>query len=203
VLAAAAVALVLVTFRFARRQNRGMALGGRISSAKMAWLFFTIYAWFVVAPALAADSHVATPLRITLGAFAAWMWIRGAVEMYLLYVTKSWRPPIGITHDLSCLALIGGLGAWHGSVLGALAAPLDRAVLAFVGLVVASLIVEILYAALFFRAARGHTTGDDGVWFADDAAPAFRRLSRLTAVLNVPLYAALAAILAVAFGLWG
>ena len=33
-------------------------------------------------------------------------------------------------------------------------------------------------------------------------APAFRRISLLTAVLNVPLYAALAALLAVAFGLW-
>jgi hypothetical protein len=192
-LAVAAALLATWVRHFARKQNAG-ALGGGISSAKAAWLFFTVFTWFVVCPVLAADPAVPRGLRITLGAFAVWMWIRGGVEMYMLYVSRNWRPPLGIAHDLSCVALILALLARQGQLLSA-SSPLDRWVLVFVALVLVSLLVEILYAALFFRAARGNTTGQHGIWFADDHDPAFGRINRLTFALNVPLYLSLACFL--------
>lgn len=197
-LALAAALLAAWVRRFARKQNRGgrddRRLGGRISGPKVAWLFFTVFTWFVVSPVLAADPNVGRGLRLTLGAFAAWMWIRGGIEMYVLYVSRNWRPPIGIAHDLSCVALIVGVLASQGP-LPAAASPLDRWVLTFVVMVLVSLLVEMLYAALFFRACRGNTTGQHGVWFADDCDPAFRRINRLTFALNVPLYLFLAGFL--------
>ena len=45
------------------------------------------------------------------------------------------------------------------------------------------------------------TVGEDGVWFADQESEKFRRINRLTATLNVPLYMFLGLLLAAAFGL--
>jgi hypothetical protein len=92
------------------------------------------------------------------------------------------------------VALILGLLARQGPLPSA-SSPLALSVLGFVALVLVSLLVEILYAALFFRAARGNTTGQHGIWFADGHDPAFRRINRLTFALNVPLYLLLACFL--------
>ncbi|RKG92031.1 hypothetical protein D7V97_41320, partial [Corallococcus sp. CA053C] len=76
----------------------------------------------------------------------------------------------------------------------------DLWALALVALVLVSLGVEVAYAALFHQAVEGRTTGEDGVWFADAEQARFRRINRLTFALNVPLYAALAGLLAVGLG---
>jgi hypothetical protein len=192
---------LLLGVLFHRRQNRQGSRGGRISPPKVAWLFYAVYFWFIVCPALALDSAVPPEARRVLGLFGASMWIRGVAEMYMLYVSKSWRPPYGIGHDVLCVALVLGGLAWHHAYwLG----PLSRAAwwaLALVALVLASLVIEIIYAALFFRAVEGATTGEEGIWFADQEQARFRRINRLTLACNVPLYGALAALLAKGFGL--
>ncbi|WP_224362870.1 hypothetical protein [Hyalangium versicolor] len=196
----AALLLLLSAFAilgvlFQRRQNSQGTRGGRISPPKVAWLFYAVYLWFIVCPAVALDSAVAPEARMVLGLFGASMWIRGAAEMYMLYVSKNWRPPYGIGHDVLCLVLVLGGLAWHSEHwLG----PLSRSevwALALVGLVLLSLVIEIVYAALFFHAVEGATTGEEGVWFADEEQARFRRINRLTLALNVPLYGALAALL--------
>ena len=47
----------------------------------------------------------------------------------------------------------------------------------------------------------GLTTGEDGIWFADEAQARFRRINRITFACNVPLYTALTLLLASALGL--
>jgi hypothetical protein len=187
--------------RFHRKQNQKGTRGGRISPPKVAWLFFAIYFWFIVCPAVALDPAVPSAAAWVLGLFGASMWIRGAAEMYLLYVTKSWRPPYGIGHDVVCIALVlGGLAWHHEHWTGPLAAQ-DLWALALIGQVLVSLIIEIAYAALFFHAVEGATTGEEGVWFADEEQARFRRINRLTFAFNVPMYGTLAALLAWGFGL--
>lgn len=188
---------------FQRRQNRQGTRGGRISPPKVAWLFFAIYFWFVVCPAVALDPAVSSASGWVLGLFGASMWIRGAAEMYLLYVTRSWRPPYGIGHDVLCIALVLGGLAWHREHW---AGPLPASevwALALIGLVLVSLVIEIAYAALFFHAVEGATTGDEGVWFADEEQARFRRINRLTFAFNVPMYGTLAALLAWGLGFTG
>jgi hypothetical protein len=192
---------VLLGVLFQRRQNRQGSRGGRISPPKVAWLFYAVYFWFIVCPAVALDPAVPPAARGVLGLFGASMWIRGVAEMYMLYVSKSWRPPYGIGHDVLCIVLVLGGLAWHhahwtGSLSGT-----DLWALALVGLVLISLIIEIVYAALFFHAVKGATTGEEGVWFADEEQARFRRINRLTFTFNVPMYGALAALLAASFGL--
>jgi hypothetical protein len=190
------VALVLAlgaAYRFYRRQNTQRGSGGRISLPKIAWLFYAVFVWFLLCPLLALDPAVPQACRWIFGAFAASMWIRGAAEMYMLYVSKNWRPPYGIAHDLLCLGIIGALAvSFRAEVAITLPAILFWG---FVAVVVASLVVEVLYAALFFQAVHGRTMGEDGIWFADDEDAKFRRINRITATLNVPLYASTIAFL--------
>lgn len=196
VVLALACAVAAVFFR--RAQNRKGARGGRISGPKVAWLFYAVFLWFLVCPLVALDAAVPAEARAVLGAFAVFMWLRGAAEMYLLYVTKSWRPPYGVAHDVACIALVlGGLFWGRARWTGALGTG-DVWALAFVGLVLVSLFVEVAYAALFFHAVEGRTTGDEGIWFADEEQARFRRINRLTLAFNVPLYAGLAALLVLA-----
>jgi hypothetical protein len=192
---------VLLGVLFQRRQNRQGSRGGRISPPKVAWLFYAVYFWFIVCPAVALDPAVPSAARQVLGLFGASMWIRGVAEMYMLYVSKSWRPPYGIGHDVLCILLVlGGLGWHHAHWTGSLSGT-DLWALALVGLVLVSLVIEIVYAALFFHAVEGATTGEEGVWFADEEQARFRRINRLTFTFNVPMYGALAALLATSFRL--
>lgn len=183
---------------FRRAQNAKGARGGRISGPKVAWLFYAVFLWFIVCPLVALDSAVPVEARGVLGAFAAFMWLRGVAELFLLYVTKSWRPPYGVAHDVACIALVlGGLAWGRARWLGTLDTA-DTWALALVALVLVSLFVEVAYAALFFHAVEGRTTGDEGIWFADEEQARFRRINRLTLALNVPLYLGLAVLLALA-----
>jgi hypothetical protein len=172
--------------RFHRRQNGG-ALGGAISGAKAYWLSFAIWFWFVVCPTVAFDGVVAPPLALALGAYGVFMWIRGAAEMFMLYVTKNWRPPIGIGHDVLCILLVAGLLAMNATALMALSRPIDLWALGLCLTVLVSLVVEIHHAYSFFHAVKGMTTGDDGVWFADDHNAVFRKINRNTFRWNVIL----------------
>lgn len=182
--------------RFHLAQNVRKARGGPISGPKLAWLLYAVFLWFLVSPVAALDSSIQPALRGVLGAFAAFMWLRGLVELYMLYVSHNWRPPYGITHDVACMALVLG-GLWAFPPARPLS-PVDLWAAALVALVLVSLGVEVLYAALFFRAVEGRTTGEEGVWFADEHDPRYRRINRITLALNVPLYTALAVLLGVA-----
>jgi hypothetical protein len=77
------------------------------------------------------------------------------------------------------LLLLGVLGA-NGRTLLALDSPADAWALGVCALVLVSLAVEIHHAWSFFHAVQGRTTGQDGIWFADDEAEHFRAINRNT-----------------------
>jgi hypothetical protein len=193
---------VLLAVLFQRAQNRQGAQGGRISAPKVAWLFYAVYFWFIVCPLVALDTTVSAAVSLVLGLFGASMWVRGLAELYLLYVSKRWRPPYGISHDVLSIVLVLGALAWHHAHWRGPLSSADGWALALVGLLLVSLVIEIAYAALFFQAVQGATTGVDGLWFADEQQARFRRINRLTLTFNVPMYLALAALLAVGLGLF-
>ena len=179
-LVGSAPALAAFGVSFYRKQARG-ELGGAISRAKAFWLPFAIWCWFIVCPVVAWDgAHLSPPLRWALGSFGAFMWLRGAVEMVMLYRTFNWRPPYGIGHDVACILLLLGVLGVHGGELLALSSSADRWAAALCALVLVSLAVEIHHAWSFFHAVQGRTTGPDGVWFADDEAEHFRAINRNT-----------------------
>ena len=188
-LLAGAVLVLLFGLGFLRQQNSKAGLGGRISKPKLLWLLYAVYFWFLVCPLLAFEAAVPRPIRFILGGFAAVMWLRGMAEMFMLYVSKNWRPPYGVAHDVFSMVLIVlGLLVYrdHWEALGP-GVPQWSFVLLLV--LLGSLAVETYYAAAFFRAVEGRTTGDDGLWFADEKDPRFRRINLITTVVNVPFYA--------------
>ncbi len=188
---------VPLAVRFHRKQNARGARGGRISGPKVAWLFYAVYFWFFVCPLVALEPNVSPAPRTVLGLFAAFMWLRGLAELYMLYVAKNWKPPYGVGHDVLCILLVLGGLAWQREHLRGPLTPVDGWALALVGLVLVTLVVEVLYATLFFQAVEGATTGEDGIWFADEEQARFRRINRITLACNVPLYVALGALLVV------
>lgn len=181
---------VLAAFWFRAKQNRASAaggkdtaMGGRISNPKLLWLFFAIWFWLFECAVLAFEPSLPSGYRIIFGVHAASMWLRGVAEMVMLYVTRNWRPPIGITHDVVCIVTVLALSI-------ALPLPLDSAWGLFAPAVVAMLLfslgVEVLYAALFFKAVEGKTTGEKGIWFASEDEARFKRINRITTAFNVP-----------------
>lgn len=177
---------IVMGLRFRAKQNAGHgARGGKISNPKVLWLFFAIWFWFVECAVLAFEPSLPSSYRLIVGAHALSMWLRGAAEMFMLHVTKNWRPPIGIGHDAICIATIIGIAVWSGSELTTVGAWSWWAP-ALVLMLVFSLVVELLYAALFFKAVEGKTTGDDGIWFADAESERFKRINRITFACNTP-----------------
>jgi hypothetical protein len=183
-------------------QNWKGKSGGKISPAKQFWLLYALTLWFVLAPAIAYDATVPFGFRALLGGFSVLMWARGAGELFMLYITKNWRPPIGMVHNLVCiLFLSAGLGFFAAD--GASATHLSHiGLVGFVLLLIGSLLVETTYAFLFHHAVNGQTTGEDGIWFASAEDARFDRINRLTTALNVPFYGFLLLFLATACGLW-
>lgn len=194
-IAVAGLVVAALVAWFGRRQNARRGLGGAISGPKQAWLAYTIFVWFFVCPIVALDRGVHPALRLLLAAFAALMWARGVAELLMLYRWRNWRPPYGIGHDALCLVVLLAGGASAAAAIGPHPGALDQRVLALCALVAASLVVEIVYAALFFHAVAGATTGEAGVWFAAEDEPRFLRINRLTTMFNLALYAGLAGFL--------
>ena len=187
---------------FSVRQNRETgALGGKISAPKRVWLLFAVFVWFVLTPLVALCDQTPPFARTLLGVFAASMWVRGIVELYMLFISKNWKPPLGVAHDLMMLLLLGGglIGGW--ASLTATPSLFGRWVAGFCVMLTFSLGLETVYAVLFHSAVQGRTTGDDGVWFAAAGEARFRTINRVTALFNLPLCAFLAAFLLVCFGL--
>jgi hypothetical protein len=191
-LAGSVPAMAALGARFYRRQKSG-ALGGVLSKPKAYWLPFAIWFWFIVCPIVALDGVVAAPLRLALGAFGAFMWLRGVVELFMLYVTRNWRPPFGIAHDVLCAALVLGILVAHADALRALERPIDLWALGLCGALLASLAVEVHHAFRFHAAVKGRTTGEGGVWFADAEQEHFRDINRNTFVWNTILSVAVGA----------
>jgi len=180
-------------------QNVAGGMGGRISTPKLAWLLYTVLVWGLLCPILAFEPLIRRPFRALAGGFAALMWIRTLAEFPMLYTWKNWRPPYGMIHDLVC-ALVLVVGLWISRARWwPPRARSDRWMLAFTLVLVSGVLLECVYAGLFYRAVAGATTGEHGLWFADPHDLRFRFINQLTLICDVALYGFLAAFLAAAF----
>lgn len=182
---------------FYRRQNRPGRIGGGISLPKLLWLNWAVFVWLLLTPLVALDASLTGSLRIVFSGFALNMWLRGLIELYMMYISKNWRPPYGVAHNIFSLLLLGGLLVGTRSGLPGFSEGWNSWALALSFVIAASLLVETVYAIGFHRAVAGRTTGDDAVWFAAADDPKFQRLNRLTVACNVPLFGFLAAFVAV------
>ena len=162
-------------------------MGGKMSVAKGFWLFYAVFTWFVFLPLLLFYYKVPSFLDYVWGVFWVWMAIRGLVELFMMYITKNWTPPIGITHNISCvLWLIGSSIYFYIQVL-----TLPTIVLFFHISLIVSMILETWYAVGFYKIVKEKTKGDDAIWFAPSDDNRFKNLVLWTGAFNWPLFSIL------------
>ncbi|HEU0298526.1 MAG TPA: hypothetical protein VFR37_03710 [Longimicrobium sp.] len=174
---------------FARKQNRGERVGGPMSMPKTLWLNYTLVSWFVIPAVLLRRQGLSPGSRAALTAHLLSFTTRGAVEMWMLYRTHSWRCAYGVGHDLFDFALITALlrrSPRGGGVDAVARRHLDD--------LRAALVAEMVFASLFHRAVAGKTQGQDGIYFASDE-PHFRLINLLTATVDGAAYARLAMVM--------
>ena len=164
----ALLALTAAVGVFAMVQNSGAIVGGRISLPKVAWLNFALY-MFVVLPVVIGwysqtDAATSRLYRIVFWSFL----VRGVIEFYMLYVSRSWRCGYGISHDLFTAVLV--IIFWQSA--GGLTMML-----------LASLIIEARMAKIF----RARVDPKTGIYLADNSAH-FAAVNRFTWWVNATLY---------------
>ena len=161
-----------------------------MSLAKVFWLNHALLAFFVVPAMLLRDCTLAPrtrrALRAHLGSFVG----RGLVELWMLYRTRSWRVAYGVGHDVAHLGMLEMLRPRSPAVRDA-----DRNARRHLGLIQGSLIAEVLFATLFHRAVKGKTHGSEAIYFASTDPP-FRRINRLTSIINLVAYTWLGRVIA-------
>jgi hypothetical protein len=180
------IAVAVASAVFYYRQNVAGQIGGPMSVEKVLWLNYAISAWFVLPLALSRHPALHPALRLILGVFVSGMLARGAAELWLLYVTVSWDPMYGITQDIASIALIGVLRRRFRRRLARLDG-FDADVRRFTWSLQASLVAEVVFAALFRRMG----LHDQAIYFAADSVE-FAHINLLTRVVDVAVYGDLA-----------
>lgn len=169
------------------KQNKGGKMGGNISPAKSLWLFYCIYSWFIFIPYIYFTQDIPEPYKTTWIGFSIWFWIRGVIEMIMMFITKNWTPPIGITHNISCFLLLVFLPFFIEEKFESFASALTLYHLSLI----LSIIMETYYAFAFWKIVGEKTKGDEAVWYANKEDPKFKRVVLVTAIANWPIYGGL------------
>ena len=179
--------LVIASIFLSFQQNKGDKMGGSISPAKSFWLFYCIYTWFLLLPFILYKELVPEPLYTLWLGFVGWMIFRGAAEMFMMFITKNWTPPLGIAHNISCIAWLVLGSIYYRTTLSTLELPF---IIFHISLII-GLFMETYYAIVFYKIVGSKTKGDKAVWYANKEDPIFKRVVKITALFNFPLYGCL------------
>ena len=174
------ILLMVTSILFNKKQNTGSIVGGKISLPKSFWLSFTIGTWFFLPfsfYAMDTDPGLMKVIHFHMLSF----WIRGVLELFMIYKWYNWSPRYGISHDL--FHLIGLISIlyfnWPDQVTRA-----SLLVLFFAGLLIISTIFETIFAVFFFRI-RGEEKHK--IYFADDSKE-WKFVNSLTTFANFVCY---------------
>ncbi|WP_413289281.1 hypothetical protein [Bdellovibrio sp. HCB337] len=176
-----------LAFSFNRKQNsQDPWTGGPISWPKSFWLAYTVSTWFLLPiifllhPNLPSGFHAVFIVHLL-----SW-WIRGPLELFMIYKWFNWSPRYGISHDIFHLALCGYFLSQNWSEIQAsLGTPIGNLATVFCLIIIFTTCAEILFAALFLRF-RSQQEEKELIYFASDD-PKWIFINRVT--LSVVLVA--------------
>jgi len=90
---------------FYSKQNRG-AVGGSVSKPKAMWLSYAVHHWFIT-PIFLGLLNYQNPAWSTFLWFHCLSWyLRGPVELLMIYRWFNWKPLYGITHNVFHFCLL-------------------------------------------------------------------------------------------------
>lgn len=195
-MSALAAALILCSalvfaWTFYRRQNSPKAYtGGPISKPKALWLAHGIGSWFLFPLVFVFHPEVSEPLKIVLILHLISWWVRGPLELVMIYKWLNWTPVYGITHDIFHIMAVFLTASWALVTLGTVSfsTPMNALTFSYIAAIIFSTVAEILFAALFI-ATRGQK--DHLIYFADETLR-YRLINRFTACVCAVVYAHLA-----------
>lgn len=161
---------------FKKLQNQKELVGGEISTPKSLWLSYTVITWFL-APIIFLMLPIHPNLMFILVIHLISFWIRGLVELLMIYKWFNWSPRYGITHSGFHALMLTGLFSF--------AFPLDFSTantitMIFLTTIIVTTLFETLFAALFFKV-RSLDTGIDThkIYFASDEEK-WRKVNKVT-----------------------
>jgi len=167
---------------FWRRQNVGQTVGGAISFPKALWLSYTVTAWFFLPFVFLPHPELTREPRLLLALHLLSWWIRGPLELLMIYRWFNWSPRYGIAHDILHAAMLAtGLVLFkHALFLH----PVNQLAALFLTVTLLATLAETFFAWLFLSI-RGHE--DHKVYFANND-PKWRINNRVTAMMVVIVY---------------
>ena len=149
--------LISVAVSFYWTQNSGQLEGGGIALPKLIWLLYAIILWFLIPGIIANNKLIAPHWRTIFKVFLINMLLRGAIELYLMYVTVSWNPYYGIAHDVFSLFLIASLLLYFRKVIHA------DLYLGYASVVMTTLMIEIGF--VFYMINNVQNSSGNSVYF--------------------------------------
>jgi len=91
----------IVALIYQKKQNGDKPLtGGPISTPKSFWLAYTILTWFFLPLFMAFHHQTHEVLKTALVFHLISWWLRGPIELVMIYKYFNWTPKYGISHDL-------------------------------------------------------------------------------------------------------
>jgi len=163
------------------RQEKNM-IGGKIAWTKSFWLSYTLIAWFFLPPIFYFQDI--GPAKNLLIIISLSFWIRGIIELVMLFKFKNWKPIYGISHNI--FSIILGAYLHFDNRVG-----LDRYSFIFITSIFIGLLLETYYAYFFHQHVGEKTQGDKAIWFANKEDPKFKNVLRLTMLGNIYVYSCL------------
>ncbi len=178
--------LVFASWFYKRQNGPDAAVGGPISKPKALWLSYTIGSWFLFPFVFYFHPDVSQPLKIVIVIHLVSWWVRGPLELVMIYKWLNWTPVYGITHDILHIMAVFFGTSWAVADLGLeqMTRSANALTFSFLAAVIFSTIAEILFAALFF-ATRDKT--DHLIYFADET-DRYRIINRFTATICTIVY---------------
>lgn len=174
---------------FYRKKQNGMNpwTGGPISWPKAFWLSYTVQTWFFLPILFLIHPEVPSFLKIiTIFHLASW-WIRGVLELVMIYKWFNWSPRYGISHDLFHLAVCGFLSLYFKNEIMMLAfGSVAFLVATYIGMLFVSTLAELLFAFIFLKM-RTIQEKNENVYFASDD-PKWIMVNRLTLAVVIIVF---------------
>jgi len=175
---------VCIQAYFYRQKQNGLNpfTGGPISWPKALWLSYTILNWFLFPIIILFHPDLSHGIKFILVAHLLSWWIRGSLELVMIYKWFNWSPRYGIAHDffhmilLFILVIIYRYDVFLGSN-----GSINFLMLFYILFLFFTTSSEILFANLFLRF-RSAQEQNENIYFASDD-PKWIFINRVTKVV--------------------
>lgn len=172
---------LIVTFmawRFYLKQNGDQAwTGGSISWPKSFWLAYTTTTWFLFPMVLFFQPDFPEALKeLFIFHLASW-WIRGLLELVMIYKWYNWTPRYGICHDIFHI-LFCSFFLYKAVQHFDLDNTVSLLAVVFSGMIIFATCAEILFAVMFLKF-RSRQEASENIYFASNE-PKWLLINRTT-----------------------